>query len=296
MSDYKGPYGLPYKGSKNKLAERIVSLFPSGERFCDCCCGGGAILHAAALSEKFRYVHGYDLNTFITKLLRAVMVLGGVIDYNCHPFVGKEEFKKSIKSPNPTLDDCLIKYSCSFGYEGNTFCYAENDIEIHKIAHNIIMSNDYKERRKWFLNFVNFIKGIKDYTELEKALNKAIKTEQIRNLGRIEKVESSLIHCQSCIGIYDKSIYDINYTEYDVIYFDPPYKGTDINGYFNNSFDYDKFTKLLERLTSMGKRVFVSEYDLKVTGYEKIAEYSHSNRINDKHTYKTTECIFSNNR
>ena len=34
-------YGLPYKGSKNKLAERIVDLFPKADNFYDLFCGGG---------------------------------------------------------------------------------------------------------------------------------------------------------------------------------------------------------------------------------------------------------------
>ena len=37
-------YGLPYKGSKNSIAERIVQCLPSGKNFLDACCGGGAIL------------------------------------------------------------------------------------------------------------------------------------------------------------------------------------------------------------------------------------------------------------
>ena len=36
-------YGLPYKGSKNIIANRIVDALPSGTNFVDCCCGGGAI-------------------------------------------------------------------------------------------------------------------------------------------------------------------------------------------------------------------------------------------------------------
>lgn len=294
MSDHSGPYGLPYKGSKNQLAQRIVSLFPSGETFCDCCCGGGAILHASALSGKFKYVHGYDCNKSIVRLLQGVLLLGGMIDYNFRPFVGKEEFKKSIKAPNPTLDDCLTKYSCSFGYEGNTFCFGEKDIPLHEMVHNMIMSKDYKTRRKYLLQFANVLKGIEDYTQIKKALNKAVKTEQIRNLARIEQVQSSFENCETKISVYEKSLFNIDYKNYDVIYFDPPYKGTNINGYYQNSFDYDRFTQLLKTLNTLGKRVFVSEYDLKVTGYEKIAEYNHTNRINNEHTYKTTECVFSN--
>ena len=34
-------YGLPYMGSKNKIAKKIVELLPSGERLVDLMAGGG---------------------------------------------------------------------------------------------------------------------------------------------------------------------------------------------------------------------------------------------------------------
>lgn len=36
-------YGLPYKGSKNKLAERIVDLLPKKKHLVDLFCGGCAV-------------------------------------------------------------------------------------------------------------------------------------------------------------------------------------------------------------------------------------------------------------
>ena len=36
-SEVKHNYGLPYKGSKNTIAERIVQCLPSGGRFLDAC-------------------------------------------------------------------------------------------------------------------------------------------------------------------------------------------------------------------------------------------------------------------
>ena len=40
-------YGLPYKGSKNAIAEWIVSYLPKADVFCDLFFGGGAITHRA---------------------------------------------------------------------------------------------------------------------------------------------------------------------------------------------------------------------------------------------------------
>ena len=46
-------YGMPYKGSKNAIAEKIINALPEAENFYDLFGGGGAIAHCAALSGKY---------------------------------------------------------------------------------------------------------------------------------------------------------------------------------------------------------------------------------------------------
>lgn len=55
-------YGLPYKGSKNKLAERIVRLLPKRTNLVDLFCGGCAVSHAALLMGKYEHIHINDIN------------------------------------------------------------------------------------------------------------------------------------------------------------------------------------------------------------------------------------------
>ena len=45
-------YGLPYKGSKNKLAERIVNLLPRASHFYDLFSGGCAVAHCPTNNSK----------------------------------------------------------------------------------------------------------------------------------------------------------------------------------------------------------------------------------------------------
>ena len=57
-------YGLPYKGSKNSIAKAIVDALPAGDNFCDCCCGGGAILQAAVLFDLVDQLLGWISSAF----------------------------------------------------------------------------------------------------------------------------------------------------------------------------------------------------------------------------------------
>ena len=49
-------YGMPYKGSKDKIAEKIISVLPDADCFVDLFGGGGAISHCAAMSGKYKKV------------------------------------------------------------------------------------------------------------------------------------------------------------------------------------------------------------------------------------------------
>ena len=54
--------GAPYQGSKNKIAKDIVDILPRGRRFVDLFSGGGAVTHAAMLSDKHGTFHMNDIN------------------------------------------------------------------------------------------------------------------------------------------------------------------------------------------------------------------------------------------
>ena len=58
----KMKYGLPYKGSKNKLAPKIFELFPQKKNFYDLFCGGCAMTHYGMLHNKFEKFIINDIN------------------------------------------------------------------------------------------------------------------------------------------------------------------------------------------------------------------------------------------
>lgn len=49
-------YGIPYTGSKSKIADEIISVLPSGDRFVDLFGGGAAMSECALLSGKYESV------------------------------------------------------------------------------------------------------------------------------------------------------------------------------------------------------------------------------------------------
>ncbi len=54
--------GVPYQGSKSRIADRIVAALPAGGRFVDLFSGGGAVTHAAMESGKYANFRMNDLD------------------------------------------------------------------------------------------------------------------------------------------------------------------------------------------------------------------------------------------
>ena len=63
-------YGIPYMGSKDKIAEDILNVLPRGKRFVDLFGGGFAMSHAAALSGKYDEVYYNELNPLVVGLIK----------------------------------------------------------------------------------------------------------------------------------------------------------------------------------------------------------------------------------
>lgn len=256
-------YGLPYKGSKNTIAERIVELFPSGGKFVDCCCGGGAIIQAAALSGKFKKVIGYDIHKPIVGLLNAVLK-PGTIDYEHYPLCSKEEFYQSRDNPQ-TIRDFLNIYTSSFGYNGREYLWGEHKLYYKQLLHECVMDDSAESRYKKILAFARFL-NVNPHLLVD-----ACRSDQLSRLRRFRMYEDSLKDCKTKIRVIQKSMFEIDYDDGDLFYFDPPYR-TAARGYTSKKvkFDYDRFSDLLIDLKKRGKKVFVSELSCPAKGYKLV--------------------------
>lgn len=95
-------YGLPYKGSKNRIAKWVVSNLPANDTLVDIFAGGCAVTHCAMLSGKFRRVIANDIGDGPEIFWKA---LRGEIDTSDFPLT-REEFKKTTD----TLSRLIYSY------------------------------------------------------------------------------------------------------------------------------------------------------------------------------------------
>ena len=251
--------GLPYKGSKNTIAEDLVKCMPRGKKLLDACCGGGAVLMAAAMSGRWENVVGNDLNASTIALLDAVLIHKGQIEYE-HPHVCKiQDFYNSlqrIENGDFTIQDCVNKYCASFGNNGKTYLYGADIDEFKTTAEMMLSSSKLEDRRYFYRKFIRLLLCDSSDEKLH-SIEKLQQLEGLQQLERLQRLQQleGLQQLERLERLQRIDIFDIDYSEFDVVYFDIPYKGT---SKYDFEFNYDRFYDLFE---SLGKPAFLSEYN-----------------------------------
>ena len=148
-------YGLPYKGSKNKLAPKLFELFPQKKNFYDLFCGGGAVTHYALLSNKFEKVYQNDINKDCLDLF--IDAAKGKYR-NETRWISREDFFK-LKDSEP-----YVKFCWSFGNNLRDYLYGKDWEQLYKAWHYAIFFDDFELMKSYGVD-LSSIKKIKNYYE-----------------------------------------------------------------------------------------------------------------------------------
>lgn len=277
-------YGLPYKGSKNKLAERIIDLFPKKENLYDLFCGGGAITHCALLGNKFKKVYMNDINPMCTQLF--IDSAKGKYK-NEKRWISRDDFYK-LKDTDPYIAFCW-----SFGNNGRDYLYAQ-DLEPYKKAwHYALYFSDYAEAKKLLNEKIEEIEIEKDFYKKYLLSEKYIKhnprlqsLERLERLKRLERLGSLERLETSC-----KSYNEIEIKSNSIIYCDIPYFNTNSYGKKNiNTFDYESFYVWCKKQTEL---LFVSSYEMPDDFIElTMGSFSHNSILSATANNKVVEKLF----
>lgn len=271
-------YGMPYKGSKNKIAERLMAQFPRVEYFVDLFGGGGAMTDCAACSGKYKRVIYNELNPVVYDGF--VMALNGAFK-NETRWISREDFQ-SLKSTDPYAAICF-----SFGNNLRSYAYSPENERLKQHLHNVFFADTPNNARLQFKKFLNEIRKICKE-------NGAEDRRFYETLGNIQSLESleRLQRLQNLEAIQNVVCYNLSYEQVDipqgsVVYCDIPYKNT--KGY-QGKFDYDKF---YEWALSNKNCIFISEYSMP----ENFTEIYHIDKtcsLGSNNNKQTVEQLFVN--
>ena len=263
-------YGLPYQGSKNKIAEFIISKLPRAEHFYDLFAGGCAVTHCALLSGKYNYVHANDIQIKYPQLFYDA-AHGKYRNEN--RVITRDEFFILKDS------DALVELCWSFGNGRTQYLWNRNIEEVKQAACKVIMSDDMINRRLYFYEFIKKLKSIICVDENDKLIRlKTLESlERLPSLERLERIQAleclGEMHILERLDISGKSYNEVEILPNSVVYCDPPYRGT---GGYCVEFDHEQF---YEWLRNTNFPVYISEYTMPsdfaiVASIDKIASFS----------------------
>jgi len=257
-------YGLPFLGSKNKIAERIINILPEAEYFVDLFGGGGALTHC--VSNKFFYKYKKiiynELNTDVYKIFKDVCS-GNIKKFD---WLSHEEYNE-YKHLNKATLESLILFSMfnnlNCGYNIN-----DNEYDLYKSVYEFIFNNDEKNlfnilniNFNKFNNFKNDFLKLDNFCEKYRFLkrflnsnNKNIRMWLFERFERCLNINRTLRNKN--IEFFNDSYENILIPDDSVVICDIPYKGT-LD--YKHSFDYEKFYDWCLNSNNM---IFICEYSM----------------------------------
>lgn len=322
-------YGLPYKGSKDKIADKICSLFPIKENFYDLFMGGGSITHYQLLQNQYKNYYANDFNPLVVKAFD--MAIHGKFK-NETRWISHEEFDK-LKNVDPYVAFCF-----SFGNDLKSYAYGKEVEPYKKALHYLIVFQDESLMKEIFpkIDF-SFVHKIKDVNKrrlkvqefmkrnklgygspiessvkemrllphethlesLNSISNKInLRVNELENAERLialnklhidEKLQSSLC-LENCQRL---AIYNKSYDEIEIkpnsVIYLDPPYKSTNKYEISKDFNYEKFYSWCERQTEL---CFISEYDMPRDRFECIAEIEHRSIICANENQSVIERVF----
>ena len=286
-------YGLPYKGSKNKLAERIVELFPKAENFYDLFCGGGAITHRALITNKFKNFYMNDIEVGLADFFKRAV--SGEFK-NESRWISRDDFFTSKD------EDLYVKLCWSFGNNCRDYMYSKEIESLKKAWHYAIFFDDFElmknfgvdlseiknicEKRKKYLKSKEIIRNkTKERCDLEslESLERLQSLQSLLNLLRLQRLQ----RLQSLERLQTSSIdyRDVKIKENSVIYCDIPYIDT---SKYNSDFNHNEFYEWALNQ----KNIFISSYWMPESDFVCVAEFKHTSSLSASSTNEVVEKIF----
>lgn len=275
------PIGLPYQGSKKKISKKIVEIikqnFGTEKPVYDIFGGGGAIT-AECLVNGLE-VHYNDLDKTVTDMFQKVVSEDR--DYLKTLIVSRDEFLKIREKENKTVDDNLKLLVNSFGNNRKNYLYSEEFSDLkHNLVTEIIKNHDTFDGYKKTETYKNAYRPF-DARKVDRAqvLDQFQRLQQLQQLQQLERVQR----------LERPEATNLDYTEFSdienaILYLDPPYENTTLNGYSIDGFNSQAFYGWAYEM-SKKNIVLISSYEISDERFECVYEFK-----NARNTFSPKSC------
>lgn len=317
-------YGLPYTGSKSRIAHCVIDNLPSGRVLIDAFAGGCAITHRALLSRKWQTIIANDINCKYTQLFLDA-VRGKYRDER--RWISREDFER-LKAKDAMVACCwsfsnnLKNYTYSKAIEPykRALHYAivlddfapmqdlmpEVAQDVHDAIHQIQNTHDRRVtaqnvivktlKRLTVDNYAHpIIQSNPLYQTILHSNKDAPSLQSLQSLERLERLQNlqnlqSLEHLRVASLSYD----EIDIPEDAVVYCDPPYHACRGHLYEGtaDAFDHCEFYDWCVRVSKTNP-IFISEYSIEDDRFEIVAEKQKMTCLSSVKSFNVTERIYT---
>lgn len=255
-------YGLPYKGSKSKIADFVLGNLPKANVLVDLFSGGCAITHKALISGKYERIIANDVLEDVPKLFKDACE-GKYA--NEQRWISREDFVR-LKDK-----DAYVRLCWSFGNDQRSYLYSRWLEPWKKALHYARMFGDTSLLAQMGIDGDGSRKDVREHDDEYKrkyiewykrthqdapdSIRYTCQLESLQSLQSLERLER-LERLQ--ISSLDYRVFAI--PQGAVVYCDPPYKGT---GEYNCRKDSVKFNhdEFWSWVREQDELVIVSEYN-----------------------------------
>lgn len=297
---YISNLGIPYMGSKKKLAKSIIDVIleqnPECKYFYDLFGGGGAISFEALQRPQIEKVYYNEMDTGIVELLKKILNEGVTEEF--YQWIDRETFNQCKRGHDWFAG--LVKTIWSFGNKTHDYLYGKDIEQYKKLLHDIVVN-----KSEYAVNILYEKYGVElDYKYIDNNYNiderrlytlqcikiKNNKHERIEHLERLKHLAQLQFlqnKCKFTISnkSYEQVIIDTPIDE-TIIYLDPPYRNTEK---YQHGIDYEK---LHDYIINSPYKIYVSSYDwdglYAVAGFNHISTLSATN--NSKRVIEKLYC------
>ena len=266
------PIGLPYQGSKKKISKKIVEIikqnFGTEKPVYDIFGGGGAITAECLLNGL--EVHYNDLDHTITDMFQRVLATDR--EFLKTLIVSRNEFFKIRDKENKTIDDELKLLVNSFGDNRINYLYNKKNSDFkYNLAMEIINNHDTFENYRKTETYLKSRKAFEGQT-YKTRMHPLERIQQLQQLQQLERLQNIDINN---LEITNHDYKRFSYLSDAIIYLDPPYEKTHLNGYSINNFDSKAFYDWAYKM-SKKNIVLISSYEISDERFECVYEFKNA--------------------
>ena len=322
-------YGLPYTGSKSRIAHWVIDNLPGGRVLIDAFAGGCSITHRALLSKKWMTIIANDINFKYPQLFLDA-VRGKYRDER--RWISREDFER-LKAK-----DAMVACCFSFGNNLRSYMYSKAIEPYKRALHYAIVLDDFApmqelmpevsqavadaihwqnslhDRRITVQNVIvktlkrltgdncahQIVQGNPLYKTIRHTSRNTPSLESLESLERLERLQSleRLERMQSLESLERMQVTSLSYDEIDippdaVVYCDPPYHACDKDLYEGTaSFDHNAFYDWCVRVSKTNP-IFISEYSIEDDRFEVVAEKQKMTCLSSVKSFNVTERLYT---